>query len=194
MVGGSRRAHCCRACDRPRWHFPNGCPAGGRLGRAVPSLGSCHSVGLPRLPAFIPLGTYVCTLCVCVCISGRMRAQFVRMYVYVGQTEGGMVPLSTGWPRTGYQGDRLAIRCIRTNRCRPLAFRNSSELLVSDTKLGTTLRGWSVLFIGACCLRGCPQAREVGGVEAIESRQPYWTHFLLLDVRFSRSPTSNEIE
>ena len=122
------------------------------------------------------LAHYVCTLCVCVCISGRMRAQFVRMYVYVGQTEGGMVPLSTGWPRTGW----------------PLAFRNSSELLVSDTKLGTTLRDWSVLFIGACCLRGCPQAREVGGVEAIESSQPYWTHFLLLDVRFSRSLESDK--
>ena len=33
-----------------------------------------------------------------------MRAPFVRMYVYVGQAEGGMVDLSSGWRRTGQDG------------------------------------------------------------------------------------------
>lgn len=148
MVGGSRRAHCFRACDRPRWHFPKGCPAGGRLGRAVPSLGGCHSIRFASIPCISSLlGTYVCLyLCVCVCyLYLYIRAQSVRMCVYVGQTEGGMVALSTGGPRIGRQGGRLAFRFYSPQPMRASRFRNSFESLVSDTKVSTASQDWLVL-------------------------------------------------
>lgn len=85
----------------------------------------------------IPLGMYVCIWLVCEYVYIRMHALLVRMYVYVGQAEGGMVDLSSGWRRTGQDG-HPAMHGIRLKRCASCAFRNSSDLLVSDTGAGAS--------------------------------------------------------
>lgn len=95
---------------------------------------------------------YVCLyLCVCVrhlCMC--MHAPFVRMCVYVGQTEGGMVVgLSTRLASDWKTNKVIAVRGTRLKRCAPCAFRNSFESLVSDTREGASSWDWPVHLTGA---------------------------------------------
>lgn len=80
---------------------------------------------------------------------------------------------SSGW-KTGWSP---GVRCARHNRRGPCAFRNSFELMVSDTREGMALRDRS---------EGVIRHRRLVGVEAVGSGQPHWTPALLFNPAYLR--------
>lgn len=105
---------------------------------------------------------YVCMRYLCVCT----RAPFVRMYVYVGPTEGGMVDLSSGWRRTGQDGHPAMHTEFAPNDAHLEPFETAStRWCLTQGRARAHGIGWPIL-LGLLCERVYSGTQEeVGGVE-----------------------------